>query len=593
MLGRVRAFFDERFGFAELMRQAYDEQIEGGPRWGYVFFNAFVVMFVVQALTGALLMLTYTPEIGSAWSSVFYIQHRVTNGWFVRGMHAWGAQAMLLVLAMHMVQSVWYGAYKKPREGNFWVLLALLHLVLGALISGLRLPWDQLSYWALWVELNIAASMPVIGQPLYELIAGGPVLGQSTLTRLYTIHVIVLPVIMFKMIFLMWWMKKKHGRALPEWVKPEGAGRAWPGQWARDLVFVVGVLGAVAVVTAMVGGGAELESPADPYRDFPARPEWFILPLFKLRKLFPASLEIVATAVIPGAIVTFFAALPFLDRKVADKPMARIKWVAPFAVLGLGLAALTQMSYADDAADEEYQESRAAADVIRDRSIELAGWGIPPEGPLAMLANDPMTRGREVYAQYCSSCHVLSREGEREAPDHTGMGSRQWLIALMHAPQDDHFFGLADLDERMPRQNRRISDEELEAIAELLYSWGREDQDPDDVDHELAESGRRKFESKCMSCHVYEGDGDFDGTGGPNLTGYGSRTWIFRQIDRPESETQYGELNDMPAFNDQLSPHDIRMATAFLRLQRFEDIDFEPGDLEEAEPEAGADAEDE
>ncbi len=582
MLGKVRAFFSERFGFGELLKAALDEQLEGGPRWGYVFLNALMVIFAVQTITGVLLMLTYVPDVDSAWSSVFYIQHRVTHGWFVRGLHSWGGQAMLIVLALHLITVVFYGAYRKPREGSFWLLLILLHLVLGALISGLRLPWDQMSYWALWVELNIAASMPLIGQPMYELIAGGATLGQATLTRLYTIHVFVLPVAIVALGAGMWWIRRKHGPDAPRWATSEGSVRAWPAQWARDLGFVLLVLAAVVGVTTALHGGASLDAPADPSHDYPARPEWFLLPLFKLRKLLPASMELVATAVLPGLIIGFLFALPFIDKKDAKGPVRRIAWLSPLVVIGASFFALTYMSKTADAADEDFQESRQKADRRAERAIELAGWGIPPEGPLHMLDHDPMTRGREVYAQYCSSCHVLNGEGDREAPDHTGYASREWLVALMHAPQDEHFFGNAELEEDMPSQSR-LGEDQLRAAAEFLFSLGREPQDPDDIDQELVDAGWTQFESKCMNCHIYEDDGDFLGLGAPNLTHYGSRTWIFRQIHSPGAPTQYGELNDMPEFSDQLSDHDIRMVTAYLRLQRFESIDFEvePGEVEE------------
>jgi ubiquinol-cytochrome c reductase cytochrome b subunit len=504
------------------------------------------------------------------------------NGWFVRGLHAWGGQAMLVVLGMHVLQAVWYGAYRRPREGSFWLLLVLLHLVLGALISGLRLPWDQLSYWALFVELNIAQSVPVVGEPLYTILAGGPTLGQITLTRLYAIHALVLPAIMALVFVGIVALRKKNGWGRPVWTSGGESARWFPGQWARDLGFSLLVLAAVAVVTSMMGGGAPLEAPADPSRDFPARPEWFILPLFALRKLFPPELELLATVVIPGAIVTFLFALPFLDRKEAKGPVGRLAWVAPLLVIGAGLGGLAQMSYAHDAADEDYAEAREIAEARAARAIVLAGGGIPPEGPLAMLANDPMTRGREVYAQYCTSCHVLEGEGERKAPDHTGYGSRAWLRALVEAPQDEHFFGNAELAEDMPSQTR-LGDDALRAVVELLYSFGREEQDPDDVDASLLEAGRATMQEKCMNCHIFGDDGDFLGLGGPNLTLYGSRTWIYRQIAHPDADTQYGELNDMPEFHDQLSDHDIRMVTAFLRKQRFEEIDFEvvPGAGEE------------
>ncbi len=375
-------------------------------------------------------------------------------------------------------------------------------------------------------------------------------------------------------------IRRRHGWGAPSWASAGAGARArwFPKQWARDVAFAALVLVGVLVVTSMVGGGASLEAPADAARDYPARPEWFILPLFALRKLLPGSLEMVATMVVPGVIVGFLAALPLLDRGRLTSPLARLAWVAPLGVIGAGLGGIAWSSHSHDVADDDYVEARADADARAARAIQLARSGIPPGGPLVMLDNDPMTRGREVYAQYCVSCHVLEEKGERKAPDHTGFGSRDWVLALTNAPQDDHFFGAAELEEDMPSQTR-LGEDALRAAAELLFSRGREPQDPDDVDAELVERGRVQMSTKCMNCHVFGDDGDYLGLGGPNLTRWGSRGWIRQQITHPDVETQYGELNDMPSFADQLSAHDIDMVTAYLRRQRFSHPDFtvEPG----------------
>src|SRR5262249_2924099 len=97
----------------------------------YVFGSALMVIFSVQVVTGLMLMATYTPALTGAWSSVFYMQHQVAGGWFVRGLHSYGAQSMVVVLGIHLLQVAIYGAYKKPREVNWWFGLGLLGVVQG------------------------------------------------------------------------------------------------------------------------------------------------------------------------------------------------------------------------------------------------------------------------------------------------------------------------------------------------------------------------------------------------------------------------------------------------------------------------------
>ncbi|HTU59607.1 MAG TPA: cytochrome b N-terminal domain-containing protein, partial [Polyangiales bacterium] len=148
MLTRVGDWLDERTGYRSLIAHALDEDIEGGARFIYVFGSALLVIFTCQVVTGLLLMATYTPAVNGAWSSVFFVQHKVSGGWFVRGLHAYGAQAMIVVLGMHLLQVTIYGAYRKPREVTWWFGLALLGIVSGLALTGYLLPWDQKGYWA-------------------------------------------------------------------------------------------------------------------------------------------------------------------------------------------------------------------------------------------------------------------------------------------------------------------------------------------------------------------------------------------------------------------------------------------------------------
>ena len=563
MLERLGNWFDERTGYRALLHHALDEEIRGGARWAYVFGSGLLVLFLCQVVTGFLLMATYTPAVNGAWSSVFYIQHKMASGWFVRGMHSYGAQAMVVVLGMHLLQVALYGAYKKPREVTWWVGLALLGVVQGLALTGYLLPWDQKGYWATKVATNIAGTIPVLGPTLQTLIVGGADYGQATLTRFYVLHVGVLPATLAAIAGMHLALFRKHGATPPQKADLKVSEPFFPGQLARDVLFAVVVLFVVATLAASTHG-AHLGAPADPTADYPPRPEWYFLFLFQLLKYLPGSLELLGTVVLPGVAGLFLFALPFLDRGPSRAVSTRLPWLAPILLGGAGIVLLTTQSLQQDAADPGYQRAAKLATVRAERAIALARQGIPPGGPLDMLAADPMTRGADLYAQHCASCHVLNGQGEYEAPVHTGFGSREWILGLLHDPKAPRYFGRTKLDDM--KSMNKIGEDNKRAVAEFLFSLGREPQDPA-FDASLAQAGERVFKDKCMDCHVYQGDGAFE-FDGPDMSGYASRTWITRQVMHPEQN--YGELNSMPEFTDELSEHDLRMVVAYLRRQRFE-----------------------
>jgi ubiquinol-cytochrome c reductase cytochrome b subunit len=564
---KVADWFDERTGYRALVSHALDEEIAGGARWAYVFGSGLLTLFICQVVTGLMLMATYTPAVTGAWSSVFYLQHKVAGGWFVRGLHSYGAQAMILVLGMHLLQVALYGAYKKPREVTWWLGLALLAIVQGMALTGYLLPWDQKGYWATKVATNIAGTLPIIGTAAQTLIVGGTEYGQSTLTRFYVLHVGVLPATLALIVTAHVAMFRRFGATPPASADLTRKDAFYPAQLARDVAFAVLIVLAMAALTASTHG-EHLDAPADPTVDYNPRPEWYFLFLYQLLKYLPGSLELLGTVIAPGLAGAFLFVLPFLDRGESRRVRDRLPWLAPIIAGSIGITLLSMQSRHDDASDTAYQAGLAQSTVRAQRAMQLAAKGIPAGGPLELLRNDPMTRGADVYAQHCTKCHVLDGRGERDAPDHTGFASREWIFGLLHNPNDDHYFGKTDIDDMKPMG--KMGEEKLKAATEFLYSLGREPQDPA-FDAKLAADGEALFKDKCMNCHTYEGDGAFL-LEGPDMTGYGSRTWLMRQI--ADAEQHYGELNEMPKFDDDLDDKDIAMAAAFLRQQRFKKPDF-------------------
>jgi len=576
MANKIADFLDERTGFRALLSHALDEEIEGGARWAYVFGSGLLTVFICQVVTGLLLMATYTPSMTGAWASVFYIQHKVADGWFVRGMHHYGAQAMIVVLGMHLLQVALYGAYKKPREVTWWFGLMLLGAVQGLALTGYLLPWDQKGYWATKVATNIAGTIPLVGPAMQTLIVGGSEYGQATLTRFYVLHVGVLPAALALAATAHVALFRRFGATPPASADLKKKGVFYPDQLARDIGFAVLVVLAMAILTSSTHG-AHLDAPSDPTVDYEPRPEWYFLFLFQLLKYLPGSLELLGTVVLPGLAGAFLFVLPFLDRGESRRVRDRLRYLAPVLVGALGIVLLTNQSLSEDKHNAAYQRGLEVAHKRAERAIALAQNGIPVGGPLELLRNDPMTRGADLDAQHCVKCHVLYGKGERDAPDHTGFGSREWILGMVHNPRDDHYFGKTKIDDMKPMG--KLGEDKLRAATEFLFSLGQEQGDPA-FDKALADKGKAIFLDKCLDCHVYEGQGA-NVLDGPDMTGYGSRAWLSRQI--ADGSVHYGDLNKMPKFSDDLDEHDISMLSSFLRQQRFKRIDFKveaakPGD---------------
>src|SRR6516165_9013837 len=243
------------------------EDIPGGARWRYVWGSTLVFVFTLQLVTGILLMTSYSPSDTSAWASVHYIQYQMDFGWLIRGLHHFGSQTMMVLIALHMLQVVMAGAHLPPREVNWWLGLALLGITFGLGLTGYLLPWDQKGYWATRVATNISSNTPVIGDYLKTLLVGGNEYGNHTLTRFYALHVGILPLAFIALMVAHLVIFRRHGVTAP--ARAEGEEMFWPGQAFRDLIFCLLVFG-VMVGAVVYGHGNAIDGfePANPYEDW-------------------------------------------------------------------------------------------------------------------------------------------------------------------------------------------------------------------------------------------------------------------------------------------------------------------------------------
>ncbi len=300
---RMKTFLDwldDRTGCGALMHEALYERIPGGARWRYVWGSTLVFVFVAQVITGIFLWMNYSPSAQTAWESVYFIQYEMPGGWLLRGLHHFFAQAMVVLLALHLMQVVIDGAYRAPREVNFWLGLVLMLIVLGLSLTGYLLPWDQKGYWATRVATNLLGIVPVVGPKMQQIVVGGADYGHHTLTRFFALHAGMLPRPLVFFLVLHVALFRRHGICYKQpFKKPDTT--FWPDQVLKDAVACLAVLIVVLVLCLQPaqwfdsGGswrstdtlGAELGAPADPSNQYSAaRPEWYFLFLFQFLKLF-------------------------------------------------------------------------------------------------------------------------------------------------------------------------------------------------------------------------------------------------------------------------------------------------------------------
>ncbi len=403
------------------------------------------MVFLLQAFTGMLLMTSYSPSSSMAWASVFYISHDMWYGWFIRGVHHFAAQAMVVLLALHLLQVLWAGAYRRPREFNWWFGMALLIVTIGFGHTGYQLPWDQKGYWATKVSTNIMGGAPVAGPYLQKIVVGGSEFGNQTLTRFYALHVGVLPALLVIFLAVHVALSRRHHLTPPANAEDQPVAPYWPEQMFRNLAFALLVLG-VVIVLVLAEGGANLDAPADPSSgDYPARPEWYFLSLFQMLKYFPGSREMIGTIVIPTVLLVVMLILPLLDRVLPRGFAHFLACGFVFAVLG-GAGFLTVQAMWDDSRDPVFQAVRNKADTTRERALQLAGTpeaGIPPDGSAYILRRDPLTHGRAALERRCLGCHVDGGKGSgtQTASDLAGFGSRAWVRGLLENPRATAYFG--------------------------------------------------------------------------------------------------------------------------------------------------------
>ncbi len=609
----------------------------GFKRLAESLFHVLVVLLAIQLATGLLLLTAYAPASTTAWGSVWHIQSEQSYGWLIRGLHVVATDALIAVAALYLAVMLLRGPWQESHRWHWWVGLGTLGFILAFALTGYLLPYDQRAYWGTVVRTNILAKTPYVGESLKRLLIGDDVPGTMALTRMYALHVAYLPILCLLVRHFVGSRLCKSAykvdnkgcddqkplasvASMPAPLNDTGDANMVPvaqqakgvhsDALSRALLRLATILALVCWVIFRHHhlGRNDLDAPADPTAaDYPARPEWWALPLFQWLKYFhTAAGEMVAAIVVPGAMVGLLFLIALIPRKLSTPAFHRwiLRGAALLVIVGVALA--MQALWVDLRPGAAFHQVRARADRQAARVMALAqANGIPPEGAQALLLTDPLTRGPILFAANCASCHrIHGHNGLGEVPaepatssDLGGFATSDWIRGLLADPLHPHYFGLmknpdgepahTKMQEWLAEQResnadpgtREILEKSLDDVADYLadeaVSPGRfaalDVTTMDENNTDSVQRGRRVFMQTCNECHSYQEQrsGTFSA---PEMYGYGSADWLGLMISSPDHELRYRSKGrqraQMPAFRDRLTANEIRLIAEWIFLIR-------------------------
>jgi ubiquinol-cytochrome c reductase cytochrome b subunit len=462
-------WLDERLDLVRAKRELLDREVPDRLTWWHTLGSATLTVFVVQVITGTVLATYYSASPDHAYDSIQFVTREVASGSLLRGIHHWGASAMVVLILAHMIRVFSVGAYKYPREINWLLGVGLFIIVMGFSFTGYLLPWDQKAYWATAVGTNIAGTTPLVGSALVALLRGGSELGTATLARFYAFHVLWLPLSLTIFVALHITVVVRQGiaarprdleagapkttrdPAYPSYYRTayaaskRGGVRFWPDILGKDAI--VSAATVLVLVLFAVAFGSPLEAPADPTdTSYIPRPEWYFLPIYQLLKLVPGSLEAAVAVGVPTILFLVLVGLPFFDRGSTRNLLHR-----PLALVGLAV-------------------------LLGGAGLLIGAAGRAPaatsEGGATLTS--VQRAGRALYqSQQCGGCHRIAGQGGEEGPDLTSVASRHsvgWLHSFVESPSRFHE------ESRMPAYGPpALSHQEIEELAQYLATLrGRE-----------------------------------------------------------------------------------------------------------------------
>jgi ubiquinol-cytochrome c reductase cytochrome b subunit len=469
MIREVGEWLDQRLKLGAVIRETAEHPV---PRetasWFYVFGSAALTCFILQIVTGILLALVYVPSAGEAWNSLQILNHGISLGWFIRGLHGWGSNFMVAIVLIHMVQVFLFGAYKFPRELTWMVGVFLLLMTLAMAFTGQVLRFDQDAYWGLGIGASIVSRVPVLGPWAVKLMLGGPIIAGATLSRFFAVHVFLVPGLLIAFVGVHLLMVLKLG--VNEWPMPgrivrratylqeyhhlahdEGVPFVPYAVW-KDVFFSGFILLSIAACAVLLGPFGPSGQPDPTIIQTAPRPDFFFLWLYSVLSFLPPSAETPILMIGPAIGIVVLLLLPFIagegEKSWKRRPIA----VLTILLTAVMLASLTQLG------------------LHTPWSPVMDAWSslpIPSEYLQGRTALE--RRGALVFqAKQCHNCHSLDDMGGKRGPALDRVALR--------LTQDELIRQVIQGGGNMPAYGKNLSPAEttaLVAFLETLHPSGR------------------------------------------------------------------------------------------------------------------------
>ncbi len=337
-------WFDERIHFDDIIKFAAKKYVpvHSHSIW-YYFGGVTLFLFIIQVVTGILLLLYYKGSEDLAFESIQFIMTKVEFGWLIRSIHSWSANLMVLAAFIHMFSVYFTKAYRKPREITWVTGMLMLFLTLGFGFSGYLLPWNELAFFATKVGTDIAGVIPVIGKPIVEFLRGGEDVTGATLSRFFGFHVAIMPGIFVVLLGIHLILVQRQGMSEPMELENQQANARktmpfFPNFVLRDLLLWLIVLNILAILAVLFPW--ELGVKADPFAPAPAgiKPEWYFMFMFQTLKYIPAKVLFIDGEILGIFIFSvagfLWTLVPFWDRKtMRGEKNKLINYLGIFAVM--------------------------------------------------------------------------------------------------------------------------------------------------------------------------------------------------------------------------------------------------------------------
>lgn len=341
-------WLDARFHLGELIDYMSSKSVPRHSHTAFYYLGGLTLFFfIVQVITGILLLMYYRPGADSAYESVRFIVTEVSFGWLIRSMHSWSANLMVLSAFVHLFTVFFTRAYRKPRELTWLTGIGLLVLAMTFGFSGYLLPWNELAFFATRVGTGMAGAIPVVGKSLMTVLRGGDEVTSATIGRFFGLHVAILPAVTTALLALHLLFVQRQGMSEPvDWkekpLEKKRFMKFFPQFLYRDLLVWLIALNVLALLAVLFPDGIgvvhwPLGEKADPFSAPPAviRPEWYFMFAFQALKMLPAHLlflegELVGILAFSlGGLV--LALVPFID--TPDGHRWRVELVRWFGIV--------------------------------------------------------------------------------------------------------------------------------------------------------------------------------------------------------------------------------------------------------------------